>query len=343
MINAEYLFDKKIVWVGDRNICADNIDDFINKLTNTLKFLGVYTVSINNSLRYLKRDISLEEGGGCLQYLRFFEDHGYTLNFFSTEEDIHESEVEDARQLFNTYTNELGYKTLDIDELLGDDIDTTDIFNQLNENFTGDSLLGKKIWFQFPVDRSEVESVNRFLIGNGFRGLRDDNIDEFMDMIYDYDVAYFYMLKLESPLHSEEQKKPYVDYSYMEFPNPHRLYSKPNWIHYKDLELSTDENDDPFNTLNESVEQPEPKVGDYLYCHRNVVMEDDASIEATEGKMYPIISVGKNGVYIKNNSNGEHKFSTDPEENWHYSVWFNLVPAEFKNELDEFNPFDVLN
>ena len=342
MINAEYLFDKKIVWVGDRNICADNIDDFINKLTNTLKFLGVYTDSINNSLRYLKRDISLEEGGGCLQYLRFFEDHGYTLNFFSTEEDIHESEVEDARQLFNTYTNELGYKTLDIDELLGDDIDTTDIFNQLNENFTGDSLLGKKIWFQFPVDRSEVESVNRFLIGNGFRGLRDDNIDEFMDMIYDYDVAYFYMLKLDSPLHSEEQKKPYVSYSYMEFPNPHRLYSKPNWIHYKDLELSTDENDDPFNTLNESVEQPEPKVGDYLYCHRNVVMEDDASIEATEGKMYPIISVGKNGVYIKNNSNGEHKFSTDPEENWHYSVWFNLVPAEFKNELDEFNPFDSL-
>ena len=55
MINAEYLFDKKIVWVGDRNICADNIDDFINKLTNTLKFLGVYTDSINNSLRYLKR------------------------------------------------------------------------------------------------------------------------------------------------------------------------------------------------------------------------------------------------------------------------------------------------
>jgi hypothetical protein len=331
-----------IEWTNRNSTGSDYVTGyFINKLTNTLKFLGVYTDSINNSLRYLKRDISLEEGGGCLQYLRFFEDHGYTLNFFSTEEDMHESEVEDARQLFNTYTNELGYKTLDIDELLGDDIDTTDIFNQLNENFTGDSLLGKKIWFQFPVDRSEVESVNRFLIGNGFRGLRDDNINEFMDMIYDYDVAYFYMLKLDSPLHSEEQKKPYVSYSYMEFPNPHRLYSKPNWIHYKDLELNTEEND-PFNTLNESVEQPKPKVDDYLYCHNNVVMEDDGLIEATEGKMYPIISVGKNGVYIKNNSGDEHKFSTDPEEDWHYSVWFNLVPAEFKNELDNFNPFDSL-
>lgn len=341
MINAEYLFDKKIVWVGDKNICDNNIDDFINKLTDTLKFLDVLDTHINHTLKSMKRDISLEEGGGCLQYLRFFEDRGYTLNFFSTEEDSHESDVKDARQSFNSYTNEFGYKTLDIDELLGDDIDTTDIFNQLNENFTGDSLLGKKIWFRYPVDRSEVESVNRFLIGNGFRGLRDDNIDEFMDMIYDYDVAYFYMLKLESPLHSEEQKKPYVDYSYMEFPNPHRLYSKPNWIHYKDLELNTDEND-PFNTLNESIEQPKPKVGDYLYCHKNLVMEDDGLIEATEGKMYPIIRVGFYSMIIKNNSGGEHKFSTDPEENWHYSVWFNLVPAEFKNELDEFNPFDFL-
>jgi hypothetical protein len=337
MINAEYIFDRKIIWLGDKNICDNNVDDFLGKLTEFLRLIGSLNTDTRHTLKGIKRDIY---EGGCLMYLRFFDE---TINFYATEEGgSFEDQILDAKSIFNSYLEERHYTTLDIDELLGDDIDTTDIFNQLNENFTGDSLLGKKIWFQFPVDRSEVESVNRFLIGNGFRGLRDDNIDEFMDMIYDYDVAYFYMLKLDSPLHSEEQKKPYVSYSYMEFPNPHRLYSKPNWIHYKDLELSTDENDDPFNTLNESVEQPEPKVGDYLYCHRNVVMEDDASIEATEGKMYPIISVGKNGVYIKNNSNGEHKFSTDPEENWHYSVWFNLVPAEFKNELDEFNPFDSL-
>ena len=336
MINAEYIFDRKIIWLGDKNICDNNVDDFLGKLTEFLRLIGSLNTDTRHTLKGIKRDLY---EGGCLMYLRFFDE---TINFYATEEgESFEDQILDAKSIFNSYLEERHYTTLDIDELLGDDIDTTDIFNQLNENFTGDSLLGKKIWFQFPVDRSEVELVNRFLIGNGFRGLRDDNIDEFMVMGYDYDVAYFYMLKLESPLHSEEQKKPYVDYSYMEFPNPHRLYSKPNWIHYKDLELSTDENDDPFNTLNESVEQPEPKVGDYLYCHRNVVMEDD-SIEATEGKMYPIIRVGNYGVYIKNNSNGEHKFSTDPEENWHYSVWFNLVPAEFKNELDEFNPFDSL-
>ena len=337
MINAEYIFDRKIIWLGDKNICDNNVDDFLGKLTEFLRLIGSLNTDTRHTLKGIKRDLY---EGGCLMYLRFFDE---TINFYATEEgESFEDQILDAKSIFNSYLEERHYTTLDIDELLGDDIDTTDIFNQLNENFTGDSLLGKKIWFQFPVDRSEVESVNRFLIGNGFRGLRDDNIDEFMDMIYDYDVAYFYMLKLESPLHSEEQKKPYVDYSYMEFPNPHRLYSKPNWIHYKDLELSTDENDDPFNTLNESVEQPEPKVGDYLYCHRNVVMEDDGLIEATEGKMYPIIRVGNYGVYIKNNSGDEHKFSTDPEENWHYSVWFNLVPAEFKNELDEFNPFDSL-
>jgi len=336
MINVEYLFDKKIVWVGDKNICDNNVDDFLGKLTEFLRLIGSLNTDTRHTLKGIKRDLY---EGGCLMYLRFFDE---TINFYATEEgESFEDQILDAKSIFNSYLEERHYTTLDIDELLGDDIDTTDIFNQLNENFTGDSLLGKKIWFQFPVDRSEVESVNRFLIGNGFRGLRDDNIDEFMNMIYDYDVAYFYMLKLESPLHSEEQKKPYVDYSYMEFPNPHRLYSKPNWIHYKDLELSTEEND-PFNTLNESVEQPKPKVDDYLYCHNNVVMEDDGLIEATEGEMYPIISVGKNGVYIKNNSGDEHKFSTDPEEDWHYSVWFNLVPAEFKNELDEFNPFDSL-
>lgn len=336
MINAEYIFDRKIIWLGDKNICDNNVDDFLGKLTEFLRLIGSLNTDTRHTLKGIKRDLY---EGGCLMYLRFFDE---TINFYATEEgESFEDQILDAKSIFNSYLEERHYTTLDIDELLGDDIDTTDIFNQLNENFTGDSLLGKKIWFQFPVDRSEVESVNRFLIGNGFRGLRDDNIDEFMDMIYDYDVAYFYMLKLESPLHSEEQKKPYVDYSYMEFPNPHRLYSKPNWIHYKDLELNTDEND-PFNTLNESVEQPKPKVGDYLYCHKNLVMEDDGLIEATEGKMYPIIRVGNYGVYIKNNSGDEHKFSTDPEENWHYSVWFNLVPAEFKNELDEFNPFDSL-
>jgi hypothetical protein len=335
MINAEYLFDKKIVWVGDKNICDNNVDDFLGRLTDFLQLIGSLNTDTRHTLKGIKRDLY---EGGCLMYLRFFDE---TINFYATEEgESFENQILDAKSIFNSYLEERHYTTLNIDDLLGEDIDTTDIFNQLNENFTGDSLLGKKIWFQFPVDRSEVESVNRFLIGNGFRGLRDDNIDEFMDMIYDYDVVYFYMLKIESPLHSEEQKKPYVSYSYMEFLNPHRLYSKPNWIHYKDLELSTDEN--PFNTLNESVEQPKPKVGDYLYCHKNLVMQDDGLIEATEGKMYPIIRVGNYGVYIKNNSNGEHKFSTDPEENWHYSVWFNLVPAEFKNELDEFNPFDPL-
>ena len=336
MINAEYIFDRKIIWLGDKNICDNNVDDFLGKLTEFLRLIGSLNTDTRHTLKGIKRDLY---EGGCLMYLRFFDE---TINFYATEEgESFEDQILDAKSIFNSYLEERHYTTLDIDELLGDDIDTTDIFNQLNENFTGDSLLGKKIWFQFPVDRSEVELVNRFLIGNGFRGLRDDNIDEFMDMIYDYDVAYFYMLKLDSPLHSEEQKKPYVSYSYMEFPNPHRLYSKPNWIHYKDLELNTDEND-PFNTLNESVEQPKPKVGDYLYCHKNLVMEDDGLIEATEGKMYPIIRVGNYGVYIKNNSGDEHKFSTDPEENWHYSVWFNLVPAEFKNELDEFNPFDSL-
>jgi len=104
-------------------------------------------------------------------------------------------------------------------------------------------------------------------------------------------------------------------------------------------------NDDFFEPLNESTQETlEPKIGDYLYCHKSVVMVSSSSTEATEGRFYPIIDIKYNNsrLYIKNNSDGEHIFSLDPKENWHYSVWFHLIPKEYYDEMEDSNPFDSL-
>jgi hypothetical protein len=140
MINAEYIFDRKIIWLGDKNICDNNVDDFLGKLTEFLRLIGSLNTDTRHTLKGIKRDIY---EGGCLMYLRFFDE---TINFYATEEGgSFEDQILDAKSIFNSYLEERHYTTLDIDELLGDDIDTTDIFNQLNENFTGDSLLGKNL------------------------------------------------------------------------------------------------------------------------------------------------------------------------------------------------------
>lgn len=114
------------------------------------------------------------------------------------------------------------------------DVDIENVFKNLNESFDR-TLIGKKIWFDHPTERKDIEKVNQFLIDNGYRGLDGDNIDELEDFIYDHDVAYFYLVQHDSPLHSEERRKPYIDYGYMDWPNPYRLRAKPNWIYYKDI------------------------------------------------------------------------------------------------------------
>jgi hypothetical protein len=98
-----------------------------------------------------------------------------------------------------------------------------------------------------------------------------------------------------------------------------------------------------MSNLNESVEQPTPKVGDFLYCRTDVIMEYDDSKEATKGQFYPIVRVTRHRLEIINNSKYKHIFSIDPEEDWHYSRWFTLVPREDKEAMENFDIDDVFN
>ena len=210
-------------------------------------------------------------------------------------------------------------------------------------------LINKKIWFDYPTEREDIEKVNQFFIDNGFRGLESDNIDEFEDFIYDSDVAYFKLKQHISPLFTDEERRPYVDYYALDWPNPERLKNDPSFIHYQDILSMTDTTLDILSNLNESVEEPQPKVGDFLYCHKDVIMEDDyddpSTREATVGKLYPIVKVLKNKdrLEIINNSRTEHQFSLDPKTDWYYGVWFHLVPKEHKQEFDSFNSEDIFN
>ena len=199
-------------------------------------------------------------------------------------------------------------------------------------------LINKKIWFDYPTEREDIEKVNQFFIDNGFRGLESDNIDEFEDFIYDNDVAYFKLTQHTSPLFTDEERRPYVDYFSLDWPNPERLKNDPSFIYYQDILNMSDTTLDILSNLNESVEEPQPKVGDYLYCHKEVVMEDDGSKETTVGKFYPIIKVlNRDMLEIINDSKTTHQFSTDPKDDGYYGIWFQLVPKEHKQEFDSFN------
>lgn len=344
MITADYLFDKKIIWLGNDLICHNNFPYFKKQLITVLEALmpkhnsKILKNKIDDSLEAIKQmQRELINQDQCLWYLRFFKNK---ITFYSGDE----FDLEDAMSAYREWVDD-GFKPLKWSDIVGDtDIDSYDVFDKLNESFDN-TLIGKQIWFDFPTERSDIEKVNQFLIDNGYRGLRPDNIDEFEDFIYDHDVAFFYMIQHDSPLHSEERRKPYVDYSHMEWPNPYRLKAKPNWIYYKDILKMTDTTVDIMSNLNESIEQPTPKAGDFLYCHKAVIMEDDGDEEATVGKFYPIIKVflNRNRLEIINNSKGEHAFSLDPEEDWHYSEWFTLIPRADKEAMEKFDVDDIFN
>jgi hypothetical protein len=345
MITTDYLFDKKIIWLGNDLICHDNFPYFKKQLITVLGALMLNRDSKNkiedsfDTIKQMEGELTREDH--CLWYIRLFKKgSSYKMSFYSGEE----FDLEDAMSAYREWTDS-GFTSLKWSDIVGDtDIDSYDVFDKLNESFDK-TLIGKQIWFDFPTERNDIEKVNQFLIDNGYRGLRPDNIDEFEDFIYDHDVAFFYFVQHDSPLHSEERRKPYIDYSHMEWPNPYRLKAKPNWIYYKDILEMTDTTIDIISNLNESVEQPTPKVGDFLYCHTPVIMEDFGDEEATVGKFYPIIEVSqnKNRVEILNNSKTEHAFSIDPEEDWHYSRWFTLIPREDKEAMERFDVDDVFN
>jgi hypothetical protein len=355
-MTAEELFDGTIIWLGDDLICADNFPYFKEELLTILEALmpnSKNTEDIFPAIKQMEREMTLDQ---CLWYIHFSKRGKYggrlhfskrgkyggvRIGFYSGDE----FDLEDARQNYRDWVD-TGFKPLKWSDLIGNTpIDTYDIFDKINESneySNVSSLINKKIWFDYPTEREDIEKVNQFLIDNGFRGLKSDNIDEFEDFIYNSDVAYFKLIQHTSPLHSVEEKRPYVDYVIYDS-NPEWLKDDPGFIYYKDILNMADNISDIFSNLNESVEEPQPKVGDYLYCHKEVVMDDDGSKETTVGKFYQIKNVMRDRLEILNDHRGDHAFGTNPKTYWYYGIWFHLIPKEHKKDFDSFNPEDIFN
>jgi hypothetical protein len=342
MSNINSFYDKKIIWLADYNICGDNFNYFKNQLITILRSLKELDNHVIETLNNI--GIDLKKYNGCLLYVRFINRSTnikyYSVDDYEQGDDAHL----DALEAYQDFVDR-GYSPLIWSDLIGNTTDTYDIFDKIsesNEYSNVSHLINKKIWFDYPTEREDIEKVNQFFIDNGFRGLKSDNIDEFEDFIYDNDAAYFKLTQHTSPLHSVEERRPYIDYFSLDWTNPERLKNDPSFIYYQDILNMTDTTLDILSNLNESVEEMQPKIGDYLYCHKEVVM-DDGSKETTVGKFYQIKNVMRDRLEILNDHRGDHAFGTNPKTDWYYGIWFHLIPKEHKKDFDSFNPEDIFN
>lgn len=274
--------------------------------------------------------------------------HDIDVNGNIIRKSQHEYSVDDCIFYFinGTWILKDAYKTgMEFTDIINSvtAFDTESTFNSINES-VDKTLINKKIWFNYPTDREDIESINQFLTNNGFRGLGNEHIDEFEDFIYNHDLGYFHLKQHDSPLHSEDGRRPYVDYGYTE-DSIEEIKENPNWIYYADVLNMMGNAYNAFSDLNSNLTETKknvstksikPEVGDYLLCHKELVMED-GEVSNTVGKEYPIIKVEGNNVvkvYIIDDANDEHAF-------FDYEKWFYLVKMEDK--FDTFDIFDKLN
>jgi hypothetical protein len=73
-----------------------------------------------------------------------------------------------------------------------------------------------------------------------------------------------------------------------------------------------------------------PKVGDFLYCHTDLVMDDD-DINARVGKKYEIIDIDSRGLTILNDFYQNHSFTLEKEDDANYENWFTLIPPDIQD------------
>jgi hypothetical protein len=74
-------------------------------------------------------------------------------------------------------------------------------------------------------------------------------------------------------------------------------------------------------------------IGDYLYCHTDLIMDDDLEVCATSGHRYLVINITNNKLFISNNQQREHCFSFRKEKHSYYKQWFCNLNLERKLKL----------
>lgn len=198
-------------------------------------------------------------------------------------------------------------------------------------------LMGKYIIFDDKSTPQDIKDVYKQLIDYGFEPwgkfhtLADDYdkrygscgeyIEEMVEYLQRWEHLYINTYSVEGV--------PKLSYGYDE--DDYSLKTERDIISYRDV-ISLPEQDFFMNESHQIIDNYEPKEGDFLYCHTELVMDDSETVEATVGRSYEIIDISHQHMTIIDNSGDRHDFELRGE--YKYRVWFDLIPKEHINDLD---------
>lgn len=91
------------------------------------------------------------------------------------------------------------------------------------------------------------------------------------------------------------------------------------------------------------------KIGDKLYCHKKLVMNNvNRDVNTTEGKYYtivdirPVVSENRQKIKIINDNGSDHLFDTSKYGKSYYKQWFYTENDIRKLKMDKLNKLNNL-
>jgi hypothetical protein len=330
------LFNQKILPYNPP-VKPARVIDFLKKL-KTISEIEDNTEAFHEIDRIIS--ILKTELGEYISYIRFHRIEGdnysdYRINYFSDVVDSTAS-AEDSISHF-----------LDIDYTLTDESSLLtipnspsieDIFNQINESYnniiplTKEDWLRKVIIFDTTASKEDIQKIYNFLVSLGVKSF-DSDWGEYLEEAYDFLVGsghlYFKISKSER-YYWINYGWDSADYSVIPSEN---VFGYSDVLHLIDV---TKQNVyDILNKLNENTETlKNPKVGDFLFCHTPLVMEDDGEVCSIKGKSYEIITIFKETKDLQIMSECfNHTFSSETDSNYWYGIWFDLITKEEKDKI----------
>jgi len=351
------LFNEKILPYNPP-VKPDRVIDFLKKLKTISEIEDNVEAfhEIDRIISMLKR-----ESGGYISYIRFHRIEGgkyseYRINYFSDVVDSTASAEDSIAHFLDadyTLTDESSLLTIPNSPSI------EDIFNKLNESniyndyipLTIEDWHRKVIIFDRSASEEDIQKVYDFLISLGVKGfgpVPDDYLDEAYSFLLDeaysflqeYGHLYFKIFKV--------QKTYRINYGW-DTDDYSAIYSE-NVFTYSDvlhlIDVTKQNVYDILNKLNENTETLKtPKVGDFLFCHTPLVMEDDGEVCSIKGKSYEIITIFKDSKNLQIMSECyHHTFSNETDSDYWYGIWFDLITKEEKDKISGIidNIFDEL-
>jgi hypothetical protein len=344
MINE--LFNEKILPYNPP-VRPARVIDFLEKLKTISEIEENMKAfrEINHTISIFKNEPPTD----YVSYIRFYNfNSDYRIGYFMDNIDAtYSAQVSIDQFLDYGYTETDEISILKFTELPS----IEDVFNQLNESNTYNDYipLTKEDWYRKVIifDRSaseeDIQKVYDFLISLGVKGfgpVPDDYLDEAYSFLQEYDHLYFKIYKI--------QKTYRINYGW-DTDDYSAIFSE-NVFTYSDvlhlIDVTKQNVYDILNKLNENTETLKtPKVGDFLFCHTPLVMEDDGEVCTIKGKSYEIITIFKVTKDLEIMSECfNHTFSSETDSDYWYGIWFDLITKEEKDKISGIidNIFDEL-